>query len=217
MSDGMANLASIADGLPHEEALVCPDLMATGYSGTESSRFRISDAVAVPARGQVGLCATAGARLIGATTHLLKAASARRTLAHVMGADHIVDFTKTDPVAEIMRRRDGRGVDVAVKALGRLEIFEAALRVLRPGGTLSSLGPYSRSEDSSRCVSADLGDRKIIKTGQERMRRPMETIAGGRVYPRSLVSRRLNPERIAEACDLSANHLAGVLQVAITA
>ena len=42
-----------------------------------------------------------------------------------------------------MRLTDGRGVDVAIEALGTQATFEAALRVLRPGGTLSSLGVYS--------------------------------------------------------------------------
>ena len=60
-----------------------------------------------------------------------------------MGADHVVDFSKVDPVAEIMRLTDGRGVDVAIEALGTQQTFEACLRVLRPGGTLSSLGVYS--------------------------------------------------------------------------
>lgn len=51
-------------------------------------------------------------------------------MARRMGADHVVDFTVSDPTAEIMRLTDGRGVDVAVEALGREEIFEGALRVL---------------------------------------------------------------------------------------
>jgi threonine dehydrogenase-like Zn-dependent dehydrogenase len=63
--------------------------------------------------------------------------------ARQLGADHVVDFTRGDVVGEIMRLTDGRGVDVAIEALGRQETFEAALRVLRPGGTLSSLGVYS--------------------------------------------------------------------------
>ncbi len=37
----------------------------------------------------------------------------------------------------------GRGVDVAIEALGTQATFESCLRVLRPGGTLSSLGVYS--------------------------------------------------------------------------
>ena len=47
-----------------------------------------------------------------------------------------------------MRLTDGRGVDVAIEALGRQDTFEAALRVLRPGGTLSSLGVYSGTSGS---------------------------------------------------------------------
>jgi threonine dehydrogenase-like Zn-dependent dehydrogenase len=55
----------------------------------------------------------------------------------------VVDFRAEDPVDAIMRLTDGRGVDVAIEALGTQATFEACLRVLRPGGTLSSLGVYS--------------------------------------------------------------------------
>ena len=44
------------------------------------------------------------------------------------GADHVVDFRTADPVEEIMRLTDGRGVDVAIEALGTQATFEAALR-----------------------------------------------------------------------------------------
>lgn len=46
----------------------------------------------------------------------------------------MVDFRKVDPVEEIMRVTDGRGVDVAIEALGTQATFEGAQRVLRPGG-----------------------------------------------------------------------------------
>ena len=69
------------------------------------------------------------------------------------GAGHVVNwanaaiakemFKKGDPVEQIMQLTDGRGVDVAIEALGTQGTFESALRVLRPGGTLSSLGVYS--------------------------------------------------------------------------
>ena len=45
-------------------------------------------------------------------------------------------------VAEI-KRLTGGGVDVAIEALGTQATFENALRCVRPGGTLSSLGVYS--------------------------------------------------------------------------
>ena len=81
---------------------------------------------------------------MGATTIIgVESVLERILIARQLGADHVVDFTRGDVLGEIMRLTDGRGVDVAIEALGRQETFEAALRVLRPGGTLSSLGVYS--------------------------------------------------------------------------
>ena len=52
-----------------------------------------------------------------------------------------------------MALTDGRGVDVAIEALGTQATFEGALRVLRPGGTLSSLGVYSSDlTHPARCL-----------------------------------------------------------------
>ena len=55
----------------------------------------------------------------------------------------MVNFREADPVEAIMDLTGGRGVDVAIEALGTQATFESCLRVLRPGGTLSSLGVYS--------------------------------------------------------------------------
>ena len=66
--DAMANLSPIPDGLSDEAVLMCPDIMSTGFSGAERGAVRIGDAVVVFALGPIGLCAVAGARLMGATT-----------------------------------------------------------------------------------------------------------------------------------------------------
>jgi alcohol dehydrogenase len=145
----------------------------------------------------------------------------RMQIAHRMGADHVVDFAKVDPVEEIMRLTDGRGVDVAIEALGRQETFEAALRVLRPGGTLSSLGVYSSDLNIPLGpFLAGLGDHTIVTTlcpgGKDRMRRLMEVIAANRLDTRPLVTHRFKLGQIEEAYDLFANQRDGVLKVAIT-
>lgn len=220
--DAMTNLAPVPDGLTDEQVLMCPDIMSTGFSGAESGRVRIGDTVAVFAQGPIGLCATAGAKLMGATTIIgVEAVPARMAIARQMGADHIVDFSKVDPVEEILRLTDGRGVDVAIEALGRQQTFEAALRVLRPGGTLSSLGVYSSDlKIPLDAFMAGLGDHTIRTTlcpgGKERMRRLMDVIASGRLDTRPLVTHRFKLEQIEEAYDLFANQRDGVLKVAIT-
>jgi len=220
--DAMANLAPIADGVTDEQVLMCPDIMSTGFAGAESGEIRIGDTVAVFAQGPIGLCATAGAKLLGATTIIaVDTVPARLEMSKKMGADHVVDFNAEDPVEEIMRLTDGRGVDVAVEALGRQSTFEAALRVLRPGGVLSSLGVYSGDlKIPLDAFAAGLGNKTIRTTlcpgGKERMRRMLGVIASGRVDLNGLVTHRFKLEQIEEAYDIFANQRDGVLKVAIT-
>jgi len=220
--DAMANLAPIPDGLTDEQVLMCPDIMSTGFSGAEKGRIRIGDTVAVFAQGPIGLCATAGARMMGATTIIgVDRLPARMAMSRRMGADHVVDFSAGDPVDAIMELTDGRGVDVAIEALGTQGTFEAALRVLRPGGTLSSLGVYSTDlKIPLSAFAAGLGDHTIATTlcpgGKERMRRLMEVVASGRVDLGGLVTHHFKLDDIEAAYDLFAHQRDNVLKVAIT-
>ena len=164
--DAMANLAPVPDGLSDEQVLMCPDIMSTGFSGAESAGISTGDIVAVFAQGPIGLCATAGAKLLGASVVIgVDMLPNRLAMAGKMGADHMVDGSKVDPVDEILRLTGGRGVDVAIEALGTQSTFEAALRVLRPGGTLSSLGVYSTDLlIPLNAFAAGLGNHRIITT-----------------------------------------------------
>jgi len=220
--DAMANLAVVPDGLTDEEVLMCPDIMSTGFSGAERAGIRIGDAVAIFAQGPIGLCATVGAKLSGAATIIaVDRVEARFAVSRQLGADHLVDFSKVDPVEEIMRITDGRGVDVAIEALGSQATFESALRVLRPGGTLSSLGVYSADlKIPLDAFAAGLGDHTITTTlcpgGKERMRRLMAVIQSGRVDLKPLVTHRYKLDDIVAAYDLFSHQRDGVLKVAIT-
>jgi threonine dehydrogenase-like Zn-dependent dehydrogenase len=95
------------------------------------------------------------------------------------------------------------------------------LRVLRPGGTLSSLGVYSGDlKIPLGPFLAGLGDHTIVTTlcpgGKERMRRLMEVIVSTRLDTRPLVTHGFKLDQIEEAYDLFANQRDGVLKVAIT-
>ena len=52
---------------PTKHVLLCPDIFSTGLSGAESGNIKVGDAVAVFAQGPIGLCATLGAKLKGAS------------------------------------------------------------------------------------------------------------------------------------------------------
>ncbi|AIL61723.1 NAD(P)-dependent alcohol dehydrogenase [Pseudomonas alkylphenolica] len=220
--DAMVNLSPIPASLTDEQVLMCPDIMSTGFSGAERGGVGIGDTVAVFALGPIGLCAVAGARMLGATTIIgVDTVAARMTVARQLGASYLVDFKQGNVVEQIMALTDGRGVDVAIEALGTQSTFEWALRVLRPGGTLSSLGVYSGDlRIPLDAFAAGLGDYRIVTTlcpgGKERMRRLMQVVASGRVDVSPLVTHRFRLEEIETAYELFANQRDGVMKVAIT-
>src|ERR1700730_14636912 len=216
-----ANLAKIPDELTDEQVILLADIASTGISAAESAELKIGDTAAVFAQGPIGLCATAGARLKGARliiwieSHPISAAMAKR-----MGADVVLNFKECDAVAEVRRLTSGRGVDVAIEALGTQDTFESALRVLKPSGTLSSLGVYSgKLSVPIEPFAAGLGDHRIVTTlcpgGKERMRRLMEMVLHKRLDLTPLLTHRFKLDKITDAYKLFADHRDGVMKVAI--
>ena len=219
--DAQANLAPIRDGLTDEQVLMCPDIMSTGFKGAENANIRIGDTVVVFAQGPIGLCATAGARLLGATTIIAVDGNDHRLgIAKKMGADVTLNFRNVDVVDEVMKLTGGKGADSSIEALGTQATFAQAMKVLKPGGTLSSLGVYS--EDLTIPLAqfaAGLGDHTIRTAlcpgGKERMRRLMNVVASGRVDLGVLVTHHYKLDDIVAAYDLFAHQRDGVLKVAI--
>lgn len=220
--DAQANLAPVPDALSDEAVLMCPDIMSTGFKGAENANIRIGDMVAIFAQGPIGLCATAGAKLLGASLIIaIDGNDERLNVAKKMGADITFNFKNVDVVDEILKITGGRGVDSSIEALGLQSTFQQALRVLKPGGTLSSLGVYS--EDlviPLSAFAAGLGDHRINTAlcpgGKERMRRLMNVIESNRVDLKPLVTHHYKLENIVDAYDLFAHQRDGVLKIAIT-
>jgi threonine dehydrogenase-like Zn-dependent dehydrogenase len=219
--DARANLAVIPDELTDEDVLLVPDVLSAGLAGAESGNVRIGDSVAVFAEGPLGLCATLGAKLRGAALIVgVDTVPDRLEMARRFGANVVIDYREQDPVEVIRSLTGGRGADVVIEALGRQETFENALRSLRPGGTLSSLGLYSgKVVAPAEALHAGLADQRIVTTlcpgGKERMRRLMAIIAAHRVELSALVSHRFALEDIREAFELFASQHDGVLKVAL--
>ena len=219
--NAQANLAKIPDDLSDEQVVLLADIASTGISAAESADVQIGDTVAVFAQGPIGLCATAGAKLKGAGFIIaVECDPVRSEMAKRMGADLVLDHTKTDVVGEIRRLTHGVGVDVAIEALGTQATFESALRVLRAGGTLSSLGVYSgKLSVPLEPFAAGLGDHKIVTTlcpgGKERMRRLMELVRHGRLDLRPLLTHTFPLDQITEAYKLFGERRGGVIKVAV--
>src|SRR6476660_5941783 len=173
--NAQANLAKIPDDLSDEQVVLLADIASTGFSGAESAKIKLGDTVVVFAQGPIGLCATAGARLMGASFIIgVESDPIRMKMSKQMGANVVLDPKQCDVVGEV-KRLTGGGADVAIEALGTQVTFENCLRSLRPGGTLSSLGVYSgKLAVPYDAFGAGIADYRIITTlcpgGKDRMR-----------------------------------------------
>lgn len=219
--DAQANLCPVPDGLTDEQVLMCPDIMSTGFKGAENANIQIGDVVAIFAQGPIGLCATAGARIKGASLIIaVDGNNERLAMAKKLGADITLNFTEVDVIDEIMKITSGRGVDSSIEALGLQSTFEQCLKILKPGGTLSSLGVYSEDLVIPMAhFASGLGDHTIRTAlcpgGKERMRRLMNVIESGRVDLSEMVTHTYALDDIVEAYDLFMHQRDGVLKIAI--
>jgi alcohol dehydrogenase len=219
--NAQANLAKIPNELTDRQVVLLADIASTGFSGAESGAIRLGDSVVVLAQGPIGLCATAGAKLMGAALIIgVDGDDTRLAMAQRMGADVVLDYRSEDVVAKV-KGLTGGGADVAIEALGTQSTFENALRCLRPGGTLSSLGVYSgKLHVPYDAFAAGIGDHRIVTTlcpgGKERMRRLMAVVQAGRVDLRALVTHRFKLDQIEAAYELFSHGRDGVLKIAIT-
>ncbi|HWI54497.1 MAG TPA: alcohol dehydrogenase catalytic domain-containing protein [Desulfobacteria bacterium] len=215
------NLAKIPDDLTDEQVLFVGDIMTTGFSASDNAPVKMGDSVAVFAQGPVGLCATAGARMSGASLVIgIEMIPVRQEMSKRMGADIVLDPTQVDVVAELKRLTDGHGVDVAIEALGTQRTFENALRAIRPGGILSSLGVYEGNlEVPLDAFGAGIADIKIVSSlcpgGSERLRRMISVIKNHRVDFTPLITHTFTLDDIAEGYRIFGQKLDGVLKVAI--
>ena len=224
VNNAEANLAPIPDSVPDESAVYTTDMMSTGFMGAEHANIPIGGSVAVFAQGPVGLMATVGAKLRGAGLIIaVESVPKRQEMARHFGADVVVDFTKEDPVERIRELTGGDGVDSAIEALGAQVTFEAAVRAVRPGGTVSVAG-YFGEGDYVKIPREDWGvgmSDKVIRTGlcpggRERMGRLLRLLENGRVDPTPMTTHTFAFDDIEKAFELMDSKEDGVIKPLVT-
>ncbi|MGY1673698.1 S-(hydroxymethyl)mycothiol dehydrogenase [Geodermatophilus sp. SYSU D00710] len=116
-------------------------VMAGAGAAMNTGAVRRGESVAVFGCGGVGDAAIAGARLAGATTIVAVDVEDRKLgWAKQFGATHTVNSRATDPVEAIRALTGGFGVDVAIDAVGRPEVFEQAFYARDLAGRVVMVG-----------------------------------------------------------------------------
>lgn len=220
VNDAEANLAVIPDSISDDVAVYCCDMLSTGFMGAEHADIPLGGTAAVFALGPVGLMAVRGARLLGAAFVIgVDSIPKRQDLARHYGADKIVDFTKVDPVEEIMRLTCAEGVDSSIEALGAQVTFEACVKVTKPGGTISVAGYFGEGDYVKiprQAWGVGMSD-KTIRTGlcpggRLRMERMLKLIENGRVDPSPMTTHTFRFDEVEKALWLMDSKEDGIIK-----
>src|SRR3989440_3522736 len=126
-------LRRVPEGLSDGAALFAGDVMGTGYHAVVAAGLKPGDTCAVIGLGPVGLCAVMAARAAGAA-HVLAVDTVNDRLetARSLGAQP-VHATEEDPRRAVKAISEGRGVDVAVEAVGHPDALASAIQLARKG------------------------------------------------------------------------------------
>jgi 2-desacetyl-2-hydroxyethyl bacteriochlorophyllide A dehydrogenase len=203
-------LRRVPDGLSNDSALFAGDVMGTGYHAIVNAGLAPGDSCAVVGLGPVGLCAVMTARVAGAARVIaVDTVAERLEVARSLGAEP-VHATEDDPRAAAKAATDGRGVDVAVDAVGNHAALDLACRVARKAGTVSVVGVYAeRTEVHMGVVWIK---NLTMVTGHANVMGHLDSVlslmAAGRLDPTPLVTHHMKLAEAQEAYDAYASHQA---------
>ncbi len=207
--------ASIDD----RQALFASDIMSTGFAAIERADMKEGQSVAIFAQGPVGLCTTAAAKTYGAGLIIaVESIPERAAMARRLGADHVV--APDSAVEDIMHLTGGRGVDVAVEALGRQVTLDNCFAVTRFGGTVSSVGVYGADGRVSIPVDGSFYHRRFVTTlcptGRKRLDYLLRLVGDGRVDLTPLFTHAMPLADVARGYDMFRRHADGVIKIALS-
>ena len=136
-------LRRVPPGMSDDVALFAGDVMGTGYHAIQASGMAPGDSVAVVGLGPVGLCSVQAALAGGAARVVaVDTVADRLAAAEGFGASP-VHLSDGDPRRAVKEMTAGRGVDVAVDAVGHPDALDLSCRLARKAGTVAAIGVYA--------------------------------------------------------------------------
>lgn len=190
------NLARLPEDVDLIQAVMLPDMVVTGFHGSELAEVAFGDSVCVIGIGPVGLMAIAGACLRGAAN--IYAVGSRPVCVETAkryGATHILNYKNGDIADQILELTGGAGVDRVIIAGGNNDTFIQAVRMLRPGGAIGNIN-YLGEGEYVRIPRVEWGvgmGHKMINGGltpggRVKMEKMAALVSAGRLDPSHLVT-----------------------------
>src|SRR5690348_6104966 len=143
------SLYRIPDGVDDEPLVMLSDIFPTGYEcGVLNGKVAPGDIVAIVGAGPIGLATLLTAQLYSpAEIIMIDLDENRLQVAKQLGATQLVNSAGGKAAERVLDLSGGRGVDVAIEAVGVPATFELCQSIIAPGGVIANIGVHGRSAE----------------------------------------------------------------------
>jgi alcohol dehydrogenase len=195
------SLHHIPAGADVESLVMLSDILPTGFEcGVLNGQIKPGDTVAIVGSGPIGLATLLTAQFYSPRDIIMIDQDVNRlAVAKAFGATHLVHARAAD---EVKKLTGGRGVDVAIEAVGIPETFDICQSIVAPGGRIANIGVHGKSVvlhletlwSSNITITTRLVD--TVST-------PMllKTVESGKLKPQQLITHRFTLSDIMKAYD----------------
>lgn len=198
------SLYRIPETIDEEPFVMLSDIFPTGYEcGVLNGKISPGDVVAIVGAGPIGLATLLTAQFYTPAEIIMVDLDANRLeVAKRLGATQIVNSTRGNPAEAVMALAGGRGVDVAIEAVGIPSTFELCQAIIAPGGVIANIGVHGKSAELHL---ETLWAQNITLTTRlvDTITTPllMKTVIAGRLRPKELITHRYPLAEITKAYD----------------
>ena len=203
------SLYHIPQGISDDAAVMISDILPTGFEiGVLSGQVSPGDTVVIVGAGPIGMSVLLTAQFYSpANIIMVDLDDNRLEESKRFGATHTINSRDAEAaIKEIMDLTGGRGVDVAVEAVGFPATFDLCQKILAPGGRLANVGVHGKPVDLQlqdlwiRNVTITTG---LVSTNSTPML--LKTLASGKIKVEELVTHNFTFDNVLEAYETFQN------------
>ena len=202
------SLHQIPIGSDEEALVMLSDILPTGFEcGVLNGQVKPGDTVAIIGAGPIGLAALLTAQFYSpAEIIMVDTDDNRLEVSKKFGATQVVNNTDGKAVEKIMALSAGRGVDVAMEAIGIPASFDICQSIVTAGGRIANIGVHGKSVqlnlDKLWAHNITLTTRLVDTVTTPML---LKTVASGKVQPQQLITHHFTLGEMLKAYDTFGN------------
>lgn len=199
------SLYKVPVGADDEALTMLSDILPTGYEcGVLNGKIKPGDTVAIIGAGPIGLATLLTAQFYSpADIIMIDRDDNRLLVSRKLGATIVINNKEANVVEKIMAITEGKGVDVAIEAVGVPETFELCQKIVGAGGHIANIGVHGKSAELNL---QDLWSKNVTITTRlvdtESTPLLMKTVQSGKLKPSVLITHRFALNQIMDAYDV---------------